>query len=102
MRLRTHTQLLCIRHELLFNQKQVRARACNEHRPNNMIKREAGSTKCDRIWENPPYGINAQFAQCAFLVPRVKNCQSSDFVIYMSKNLSTNCYRRLRRLGVTY
>ena len=57
---------------------------------------------CDRIWENPPYGINAQFAQCAFLVLLVKNCQSSDFVIYMSKNLSSNCYRRLRRLGVTY
>ena len=57
---------------------------------------------CDRIWENSPYGINAQFAQCAFLVPRVKNCQSSKFVIYMSKNLSYNCYRRLRRLGVTY
>ena len=45
--------------------------------------------KCDRIWENPPYGINVQFAQCTFLVPRVKNCQSSDFVIYMSKNLSS-------------
>ena len=57
---------------------------------------------CDRIWENPPYGINAQFAQCAFLVPLVRNCQSSDFVIYMSKNLSSSCYRRLRRLGVTY
>ena len=57
---------------------------------------------CDRIWENPPYGINAQFAQCAFLVPLVRNCQSSDFVIYMSKNLSSNCYRCLRRLGVTY
>ena len=23
---------------------------------------------CDQIWENPPYGINAQFAQCVFLV----------------------------------
>ena len=23
---------------------------------------------CDQIWENPPYGINAQFAQRAFLV----------------------------------
>ena len=56
----------------------------------------------DRIWENPPYGINAQFAQCAFLVPLVRNCQSSDFVIYMSKNLSSNCYRRLRRLVITY
>ena len=57
---------------------------------------------CDRIWENPLYGINAQFAQCAFLVPLVRNCRSSDFVIYMSKNLSSNCYRRLRRLVVTY
>ena len=28
---------------------------------------------CDRIWENPPYGITAQFAQCAFLVPMVRN-----------------------------
>ena len=24
--------------------------------------------KCDGIWENPPYGIHARFAQCAFLV----------------------------------
>ena len=32
----------------------------------------------DRIWENPPCGINAQFAQYAFLVPQVTNCQSSD------------------------
>ena len=27
--------------------------------------------KCDRIWENPPYGIRARFAQCAFLVAQV-------------------------------
>ena len=27
---------------------------------------------CDRLHENPPYGINAQFAQCAFLVPKVE------------------------------
>ena len=26
---------------------------------------------CDRIWENPPYGIRARFAQCAFLVAQV-------------------------------
>ena len=32
----------------------------------------AGDAICDRIWENPPYGINAQFAQCAFLVPLVR------------------------------
>ena len=23
----------------------------------------------ERIWENPPYGIDAQFVQCAFLGP---------------------------------
>ena len=57
---------------------------------------------CDRLRENPAYGINAQVAQCAFLVPQVKNCQTSDFVISMSNNPSTNCYRRLRRLKVSY
>ena len=34
---------------------------------------------CDRIWENPPYGIQARFAQCVFLVAQVEICQSSDF-----------------------
>ena len=58
-------------------------------------------TVCDRIWENPPYGINAQFAQCAFLVPRVKNCRSSYFChIHVKEPFF--CYHRLRRLGVTY
>ena len=57
---------------------------------------------CDRLRENPAYGINAQVAQCAFLVPRVKNCQNSDFVISMSNNPSTNCYRWLRRLNVSF
>ena len=32
---------------------------------------------------------NTQVAQCTFLVPQVKNCQSPVFVIFMSKNLST-------------
>ena len=41
------------------------------------------ATICDRIWENPPYGICARFAQCAFLVAQVEICQSPDFVIYM-------------------
>ena len=57
---------------------------------------------CDRLRENPAYGINAQVAQCSFLVARVKNCQTSDFVISMSNNPSTNCYRRLQRLNVSY
>ena len=30
------------------------------------------------------------FAPCVFLVPRVENCQTLDFVIFMSKNLSSN------------
>ena len=60
-------------------------------------------TICDRIWENPPYGICARFAQCAFLVPKVEICQSPDFVIiYMSNNLSSNCCRCLQRLVVLY
>ena len=57
---------------------------------------------CDRIWENPPYGIRTPFAQCAFLVAQVEICQSSDFVIYMSNNPSSNCCRLLRRLVVLY
>ena len=57
---------------------------------------------CDRLRENPAYGIIAQIAQCAFIVHQVQNCQSPAFVIFMSKNLSSNCYRRLRRLGVSY
>ena len=39
---------------------------------------------CDRLHENPPYGINAQFTQCAFLVPKVETYQISFFVIFMS------------------
>ena len=57
---------------------------------------------CDRIWENPLYGIRARFAQCAFLVAQVQICQSPDFVIYMSNNPSSNCCRLLRRLVVLY
>ena len=57
---------------------------------------------CDRIWENPPYGIRTQFAQCAFLVALVEICQSPDFVTYMSNNPSSNCCRLLRRLVVLY
>ena len=50
------------------------------------------NNKYDWVWENPPYGIRTQFAQCAFLVPQVNR-------ICMSKN---NSYRRLQRLSVTY
>jgi hypothetical protein len=57
---------------------------------------------CDRIWENPPYGIRARFAQSAFLVAQVENYQSPAFVIYMSSNPSSNCSRHLRRLVVSY
>ena len=53
---------------------------------------------CERLWENPAYGIRVQFVQCAFLVPQVENHESPDFVISMSKNPSSNCCRRLRRL----
>ena len=59
------------------------------------------SIKCDRIWENPPYGIRARFAQYAFLVAKVEICQSPDFVIYMSNNPS-NCCCLLRRLVMLY
>ena len=57
---------------------------------------------CDRILQNPAYGTCAQLVQCAFLVPQVKNCQTSNFVVAMSKNLSSNCCHRLRRLGISY
>ena len=57
---------------------------------------------CDRLWENPAYGIRALFAQCAFLVAQLEICQSPDFVIYMSNNPSSNCCRLLRRLVVLY
>ena len=55
---------------------------------------------CDRIWENPPYGICVRFAQCLFLVAQVEICQSPDFVIYMSNNPSFNCCRLLQRLVI--
>ena len=48
------------------------------------------------------YCHNAHMAQCAFLVPQVKICQSPVFVIFMSKNIPTNLCRRLRRVTVTY
>ena len=38
----------------------------------------------DQIWENPPYGIRAQFTQSVFLVlvvAQIENGQSPDFVI---------------------
>ena len=57
---------------------------------------------CDWIWENPPYGICEQFAQCAVLVAQAEICRSPDFVIYMSNNPSTICCRLLRRLVVLY
>ena len=50
---------------------------------------------CDRIWENPPCGINVQ---CASLVHQVKNCQSPDFVTCQTN--TSNRYRRLWRLIV--
>ena len=55
---------------------------------------------CDRIWENPPYGIRARFAQCASIVAQVEICESPDFVIYISNNPSSNRCRLLRRLVV--
>ena len=58
--------------------------------------------KCDRIWENPACCENAQVTQCAFLVTQVKNCQSPVFVIFMSKNLSTNPCRHLWKVKVSY
>ena len=58
--------------------------------------------KCDRLWENPAYGICAQFAQCTFLVPQVKNYESPNFVTSVSKNPFSNYYRRLWRLAVSY
>ena len=69
-----------------------RNHACNMHKISNSIY--------DQIWENPPYGIRARFAQCAFLVAKVEICQSPHFVIYVSNNPSSNCCRCLRRLVV--
>ena len=57
---------------------------------------------CDRISENPAYCPSAHMAQCAFIVPQVKKCQNSVFVIFMSKNLSTNLCCRLWRVNVSY
>ena len=56
---------------------------------NNLLACARVHQICDGIWENPPYGINAQFAQCVFLVHQVQNCQSPDFVISMSNNPSS-------------
>ena len=38
----------------------------------------------------------------AFSVPQVEKCQSPVFVIFMSKNHSSNLRRHLRRLTVSY
>ena len=54
---------------------------------------------CDRIWQNPAYEIRAQ---CAFFSTWGKKCRSWVFVIFMSKNLSTNLCHRLWRLTVSY
>ena len=34
------------------------------------------------IWENTPYGINAQLALCAFLVPEVQKIIKLRFLLY--------------------
>ena len=56
---------------------------------------------CDWICENPACRKNAQVTQCAFLVPQVENCQSPVFVMFMSKNLSTNLCHHLQRVNVS-
>ena len=45
-----------------------------------------GTEICDRIWENPPYGIRTMrvFSSSG------RNPSCPDFVIYMSNNPSTN------------
>ena len=60
------------------------------------------TSKCDWIWENPAYCQNVHMAQCMFLVSTVKKYESPLFVIFMSKNLSTNCCHRLWRVNVSY
>ena len=57
---------------------------------------------CDRICENPACHKNTQVTQCAFLVPQVENCQSPVFVIFISKNLSTNYCCSTWRVNVSY
>ena len=57
---------------------------------------------CDRICENPACRENVQVVQCTFLVSQVENCQSPVFVIFMSKNLSTNYCYSLRRVNISY
>ena len=57
---------------------------------------------CDRLRQNPAYGIYAQLAQCAFSVPQVSICQTSVFVMFIFRNLPSTCYRHLRRLNVSY
>ena len=87
------TLVTCLKTGANF-QKHAHFRVCN--------------TICDRTWENLVYGINAQFVQCWFLVPQgllvpqVKNYESPNFVISMSKNPSSNCSHRLRRIAVSY
>ena len=41
-------------------------------------------------------------AQCVFLVPQVENSQIPVFVIFMSKNLSTNLCHHLWRVNLSY
>ena len=60
----------------------------------NIMPGQCNTIICDRIWENPAYGINAQFTQCTFLVPQVKNDESPDFVISMSNNPSSKWRNR--------
>ena len=63
---------------------------------------------CDSIWENPPYGISARFAQCAFLVAQVKICHKVQILSYTCRTTlltvamsnSPNCCRLLRMLVV--
>ena len=56
-----------------------------------------GSEKTRHICQMRTY-----MAQCEFLVSTVKKYQSPVFVIFMSKNPSTNCCHHLRRVNVSY
>jgi hypothetical protein len=89
-----HGRPVVIQHPLLFMMKFcLAARECirsNAYRENQILWpmfRAWVSHKidiCDRIWENPPYGIRARFAQSVFLVAQVENCPSTPFIICIS------------------
>ena len=69
---------------------------------NTLVMIYSWSWRCCGYYMWPDLGKPSMWDQCTICaILQVKNCQIPDFVISISKNPSSNCYRCLRRLGMS-